>query len=269
MVSDAVRYYVSASDDDLAARYAERLERAGYETLDAYRDDAVLVSVGGDGTVLHNAWRYDEPTILPVAKPDSEANTIQLDGETFLDGIAAVEEGSRGEDFRVETHPQLSAYRDGEELRGDFRALNDVNLHHRSPTGAATFRVRVVDGDAAYALDPAIGDGLVVATPFGATGYYRAIAGGGFTTGIGVAFNNIHKPRDALDSVVVSADARVEVAVDDADVPVVLARDNDPDAYALEPGAPVEIRRSERRVGIVRIESLPTRGAAESGWRRR
>ncbi|MFB6079626.1 MAG: hypothetical protein ABEJ81_01295 [Haloferacaceae archaeon] len=249
---------MSAKDDALADEYADRLERAGYETLDAYRDDAVLVSVGGDGTVVYNAWHYDEPTILPVAKPDSEGNTIQLDGETFLDGIRALEEGRRGEDYRIETHAQLSAYRDDEELRGDFRALNDLNLHHRSPTHAAKFRVRVVDGDTTYVLDRAIGDGVVVATPFGATGYYRAITGGGFEEGIGVAFNNLHKPRDALDGLVLSDRGCVEVAVheDENASSVLLARDNDPDAHVLEPGAPVEIRRSEYRVGIVRIDAL-------------
>lgn len=253
-----MRYYVSASDDDLADRYASRLEEAGYETVPSYRDDAVLVSVGGDGAVVYNAWNHDEPTILPVAKPDSEANTIQLDESTFLDGVAALEDGRRGEDYRIETYPQLSAYRDGEELRGDFRALNDVNLHHRSPIRAATFRVAVEDGTTTYSLDRAIGDGVVVAAPFGATGYYRAITGGGFEEGIGVAFNNLHKPADALDGLVVSADGRVEVEVLGSDTasPVLLARDNDPDAYPMTAGEPVEIRLSDRRVGVVRVPSV-------------
>lgn len=259
-----MRYYVSAKDAALAAPYVDRLERAGYETVDAYRDDAVLVSVGGDGTVVYNAWHYDEPTILPVAKPDSEGNTIQLDEETFLDGVRLLEEGREGEDYRIETHTQLSAYRDGEELRGDFRALNDLNLHHRSPTHAATFRVRIMDGDTTYALDRAIGDGVVVATPFGATGYYRAITGGGFEEGIGVAFNNLHKPRDALEHLVVSGRGRVEVEVRETHdaSSVLLARDNDPDAFVLREGEPVEIRRSNHRVGIVRID------AVAPDWRR-
>ena len=253
-----MRYYVSAADEDLAARYVDRLERAGYETVDAYRDDAVLVSVGGDGAVLYNAWQYDEPTILPVAKPDSEGNTIQLDEGTFLDGVRVLEEGTEGEDYRIETHAQLSAYRDGEELRGDFRALNDLNLHHRSPTHAAKFRIEIADGDTTYTLDRAIGDGVVVATPFGATGYYRAITRSGFEEGIGVAFNNLHKPRDALESLVLSRRGRVEVAVRDTHnaSSVLLARDNDPDAYVLRDGEPVEIRRSNYRVGIVRIDSI-------------
>lgn len=253
-----MRYHVSASDDDLASRYEERLAAAGYETLDAYSDDAVLVSVGGDGAILYNAWTHDEPTILPVAKPGSEANTIQLDADSFLDGVAALEEGREGVDYRVERHRRLTATRDGEELRGDFRALNEVSLHHGSPGRAAEFRVRVEDGDTVYAIDRAIGDGVVVATPFGATGYYRSITHTGFEEGIGVGFNNLHKPADALEGLVVSASGRVEVEPLEAARPgsAILVRDNDPDAYELRAGEPVEIRLSGGRVELIRFDSL-------------
>jgi NAD kinase len=71
-----MRYFLSAADDPIEKDYAELLEAHGYRVTETYDDDAVLLSLGGDGSILYNSRRYEEPTILPVAGPGSEANTI-------------------------------------------------------------------------------------------------------------------------------------------------------------------------------------------------
>jgi len=253
-----MQYFVSAADDELAQRVSTDLRERGVEVLEEYHDDAVVVSLGGDGSILYNARRYGEPTILPVATGDSEANKIRLDPEDLADRIDSLESGTEGETYRTVAHRKLVATVDGTEPRGSFDALNDVHLHHESPVRAAKFRVRIADGDrTAFECEKAIGDGVLVATPFGSTAYFRSIAGGRFHQGLGVAFNNLHTPAGGPEFVVLSERARVSLEV----LPVshgqngVLVRDDDPEPYPLEPGSPVEILLSDRTVEVIRFEA--------------
>ena len=63
-----------------------------------------------------------------------------------------------------------------------------------------------VDGDAVYRN--VVGDGIVVATPFWASAYYRSVGGKPFDEGIGIALNN---PVDRKPSLVVSESSVIEV----------------------------------------------------------
>ena len=271
-----MRYFLSAAEESVEADYRDRLEAHGYQVAETYDDDAVVLSLGGDGSILYNCRRYEEPTILPVAGPGSEANTIDVDGESLLERLATLEDGSRGTDYRLETHRKLKATREGEPIRDGFDALNDIHLHHADPGRAAKFAVRVFDTTGSsggsvgeiegangedradreqvvYEADRVIGDGVLVATPFGSSAYYRSITGGFFRTGIGVAFNNAHKPVDAPKSIVLSEAGRVELSLltTARASSAVLARDDDPDLYELEPDDPVSISLSDRVVEIV------------------
>lgn len=252
-----MRYFVSAADDERAEALTEQLRREGLDAVGEYEDDAVVVSVGGDGAVLYNARRYGDPTLLPVRVADSEGNRIQVDADEAIDRIAALEAGREGEDYRVERHHKLAVTAGGDPLREGFRAMNDVQLHHASPVRAAKFAVTVTDdGEVVYRSDSVIGDGLLVATPFGSTAYYRSITGGTFESGLGVAFNNVHRPVDAPESLVVSPDARVRLSVNETTQGknALLVRDDDPDAYRLSAGRTVEIRRSATAVEVIRFE---------------
>lgn len=286
-----MRYFVSAADDATATDYEALLDDHGYTVLDEYDDDAIVLSVGGDGSILYNSRRYAEPTILPVAGRGSEANRIDVDERGLLDRLADLEDGREGLDYWVETHRKLVATRDGEAIGEGFTGLNDVHLHHANPVRAAKFAVRVLDrpndgievetdgdGDSddsddalaaesraandadyertVYEADRVIGDGLLVTTPFGSTGYYRSISGGVIHTGIAVAFNNVHKPADAPRSISLSPAGRVdlEVLTTTRSTSAVLARDDDTDVHRLTPGDPISVSLSDRAVEILRFD---------------
>jgi NAD kinase len=263
-----MRYFVSAAERSVADDCTALLADHGYQVIEEYDDDAIVLSIGGDGSILYNSRRFEAPTLLPVAGTGSEANKIAVDNGAVLDRLADVEDGRAGIDYRIDAHRKLEATHGGDPIEDGFDALNDIHLHHANPVRAAKFTARVIDsaGDpgatgatdpegTVYEADRLIGDGLLVATPFGSTGYYRSITGGTIETGLGVAFNNIHKPADAPRSLALSPTGRIEVELQTTarSSSAVLARDDDPEVYHLDSGEPITIERSERAVGIVRF----------------
>lgn len=85
-------------------------------------------------------------------------------------------------------------------------ALNDINIHYAMPT-ALRFDVSVGKKKAASNV---IGDGVVIATPYGSTGYYHSITHKDFKRGIGIAFNNVKEPIKPL---IVKEDSVIKVEI--------------------------------------------------------
>lgn len=251
-----MRYYVHARDEARRDRYRERLAAHGFEVVDRYDEDALIVTFGGDGTILYAARQYPAPTILPVRTGRSVGERAEIDEDDLIDGIERFDAGRPGEDYTIERHRTVTAARDGEELDGGFAALNEISLHHRSPVMAVEFDVAIEDGQYAASFEDVVGDGLLVATPFGSTGYFRSITGGSFDDGLGVAFNNVHTPRSTPDYLVVSAEAHIEIELQPSSrtSTAVLTRDNDETMYELEPGVPIEIGTGETVVEIVSLD---------------
>jgi len=247
-----VRYFPIANEPERERRWRERLEANGFDVATEYDQDALIVTLGGDGTVLYAARTCPDPTILPVRAGDSEGNRAAFDADRLVEELERLEDGDGT--LETATFSTLTATRDGEQLRGSFRALNEISVHHSSPVLAATFDVRIHDNGRTREFHGLIGDGILVATPFGSTGYYRAITGGTFTEGFGVAFNNIHKPRDAPTYAVLSQEAVVEVELlkTRRSSGAVLTRDDD-DPYELAAGECVEISAADRTVDLVTI----------------
>jgi NAD+ kinase len=109
-----------------------------------------------------------------------------------------------------------------------LQAINDLVVSKENVTSAVRTRIWL-DDELFQAQN--IGDGLLVATPFGSTGYYQSITGGCFRTGIGLALNN---PMTWQGHVVVSEATVITVEV--LRGPAVLVADNDPARVALQDG---------------------------------
>jgi NAD+ kinase len=248
-----VRYFVISKDADRQSEWEQRLRDQGFDVLDEYESDAIIVTLGGDGTILYAARTCEQPTILPVRIGDSKGLKTQIENEQVIETLDRLD--SAGEDaIRSTTDWQtIAAYRDGEQLQGGFDALNEISLHHNSPTLGAVFSIEVRDGDPIYQADRVIGDGVLVATPFGSTAYYKSITGGTFTYGFGIAFNNVHTPVETPTAIQVSTDAVVELEIRESEHAsgAVLTRDNAPEMYELSVGETIEIRRAPEVVTII------------------
>lgn len=248
-----MRYFICSNNPDQVAQWETTLEAAGFEVADTYDPDAIIVTLGGDGSILHAAREYAAPTILPVRSGDSKGFRTTVEPPALVETLDRLESAPADDAYTVHSFPKIAAFRGESQLSGGFDALNEVSLHHAAPTLGVEFALRIDDGATSQSFERVIGDGALVATPFGSTAYYRAITGGTFSHGLGVAFNNIHSPRSAPTSMVVSPAAVVEVELLDTDhaSPAVLTRDNADETYEMRAGDVVTIRQIEAGVELI------------------
>lgn len=249
-----MQYFPIANESDREQRWRDRLTAEGFDVVEEYDPSAIIVTIGGDGTILYAARNYSDPTILPVRAGTSKGNRAAFDVEQLVENLKRLEDGP-GE-FVSRSFQTLTAFRDGEELRGGFRALNEISLHHQSPVLAATFATRIDDDELTREFPELIGDGVLVATPFGSTGYFRAITKQTFEDGFGIAFNNIHTPQDTPELIRCSERAVVELELltTKRSSGAVLTRDDESGPYSLGAGEIITVRAGDRTVDLLDIE---------------
>lgn len=249
-----VALYVDADRENaraLAQRVGAGFRQAGYEitplpkggTLD---DAALLVTIGGDGTLLRAAR-------LAVDKgvPIIGINTGRLgfltefdeDDETIDELPDLLERG-----LVIEERIALRAQYEGRE----FFALNDVVVRKGGVSRIVPFGLCLNDEQAAHI--PA--DGICVATPTGSTAYFLS-AGGSIISPQVDAFGIVPLLPHTLFSrpLIVPAASRVIISCDSELVHANLECDGDV-VSDLAPGSSVVIERHPRTVRFARIKRL-------------
>lgn len=200
-------------------------------TVAGSNPDAVLC-YGGDGTFLHAEREYPGVPKLLVRKSDicKSCHTDSVE-----DALQALQDGT----YETLTHTTLEARAGTEVLRGaNDIILRNANLHH-----AIRFSL-AIGGQVIHGR--VIGDGLVVATPFGSSAYYRSITGDTFEAGFGIAFNNTTGDEEHL---LVDEDAEITVTI--LRGPADLAADNERLERSLNDGDTITISRSHTSARIL------------------
>ena len=156
------------------------IEKAGFLVVE--KDSDFVVSYGGDGT--HMMAEHAYPGIPKILLKDSLIckKCSPLGNDVVLDRVA---NGKYG----IEDLMKLEVSAHGKTLF----AMNDVILHNKDSRHAIRYRPVVLGRSLGGEV---IGDGVVVATPFGSTAYYRSITDSFFELGIGLAFNNSTEQSD-------------------------------------------------------------------------
>jgi NAD+ kinase len=201
------------------------LAAQGFELVEA--DPDFVVCYGGDGTVLFAERNFPEAPKL-IIKTSRHCRKYDYKLEDLKVLLSKIKEGN----YRIHSEMKLEAVAKGMRLVG----LNDIQVHLKLPIYAVRFHLSV-DGKE---FDNLIGDGVIVAPPFGSTAYYRATGGAPFEKGIGISFNNLHYKK--VDSVVVSEDSIVNLTVTRG--PAWLLADNNEDFIELTAGDSVTIKKS-------------------------
>ena len=208
------------------------LQAAGFEIVEAGPE--FVISYGGDGTLVKSEHLF--PGVPKIVLKNSAVckKCSALGNDEVLARVARRE-------YKVEELLKLEA-RFGEKK---LVAVNDVIVHNADPRHAIRYELLVNGRSVAGEV---IGDGIVVATPFGSTAYYRSITDSFFEVGIGVAFNNSTEPSDHL---ILKEESLIKVKI--VRGPAMVYADNWEDSIKIGEGDEMVIQKAAETAKIVTI----------------
>jgi len=224
------------------AMVERELTKRGF-VLDKFKPD-VVVSIGGDGSALTAEHLYPGVPRLTIKHSKRCAKCAVGDGHNLGEVIGKLAEKQYkiSEEMKVEGSVVSTGSRSrAERLVG----LNEINVSHSLPTCAIRFDVFI---DGRPVSTDVIGDGAVVATPYGSTAYFRVITGRKFSKGIGIALNNSNK------------DVKYHFAGEDSEVrirvnrgPAVMCADNNTTMVQLDEGDTVVVRKAKDKARLIEL----------------
>lgn len=204
----------------------------GFEIVTSNPD--VIISYGGDGTLLYSERMYPGIPKLPIrdslickkCPKHGEKKSLQK----LLDNKLKLEEYRKLETtFFYKT----------------LLALNDFVIRNAQPIHTIRFTVTPLN-DKIF-----IGDGIVLSTPFGSSGYFKSITRQTFEKGFGLAFNNTTEEIDPVflkDTDIVTFKLVRGAAT--------LSFDNNPDIFNIDEGSEITFKISYKVAKIYELESL-------------
>ena len=206
------------------------VQKAGLEISE--ENPEFVISYGGDGTLMRAEYAY--PGIPKIVLKDSLIckKCSPMSNEQVLESI-------KNGRYSVEELMKLEIISGAKTLY----AMNDITLHNADSRHAIRYSLSVNDKVVGDAI---IGDGIVVATPFGSTAYYRSITDSFFELGIGLAFNNSTEQSDHM---VLRENSEISIKIIRG--PAVIYADNNEDAIRIDKDAEVTIRKSANKALIV------------------
>jgi NAD+ kinase len=232
------------------------------ETLDAPEGLDLLLTLGGDGTLLRGA-RFLDGHNTPILGVNlgrlgflTECGVADL--EHALQRIAAGE-------FESEKRLVLSvAFADQDGVEQRFRALNDAVLHSRGKARALRLDVEV-DGHSVGRYEA---DGVIIATPTGSTAYSLS-AGGPIVvpTSASIIVTPVAPHTLGMRPLVVDSTVAIRVQADDDGAEHWVTIDGQVEA-SLGVGKAIDARAATAPVRLIRLggSSFYGRLRAKLGW---
>ena len=219
----------------LAVSDVERkLMKSGFRIV--ARDPDFVVCYGGDGTVLFAERKFPEIPKL-VMKKSAVCRKYNYPLHDLENVLPMIKIGK----FKIRKEMKLEATCKNERLVG----LNEIQVRAKLPVYALRFSVSVNR----RAIGDLIGDGVVFATPFGSTGYYKSTGGKQFNKGIGISFNNLQNRR--VGSIVVSEDSEIRVKATRG--PALVFADNNERPLEFQDDEAVIVRKSESTANFIYV----------------
>lgn len=210
---------------------AELVKNLGLQIVTSGSAD-LIISYGGDGTLLSSEREYPGIPKLPIRNSQVCIKCASHDDKVVLEKLL------NGK-LKLQEHQKLQTTF----LYKTFYALNDFVVRNSDPVHTIRFRV---NEDKLL-----IGDGIVVTTPFGSSGYFKSITRQTFKKGFGVAFNNTTK-----ETVPLLLKENDEVSFNLVRGKATLSFDNSPEIFTLDEGSQLQFKVSDQVAKIYMDTSL-------------
>ncbi|MDI6806866.1 MAG: hypothetical protein QMD14_03600 [Candidatus Aenigmarchaeota archaeon] len=216
----------------------ETILKHGFKVVN--REPEFVLSYGGDGTILFSERKY--PSVPKLAIKDVKTSKICRRCDIKSTDIRDVLKKVKLKKYKLLEEMKLEA---------DFKnkkilALNEIQIHNKLPTRAIRFSLQV-NGKMFKKL---VGDGVIVATPFGSAAYYSSVGGKQFKSGIGIGFNNLYLRK--IKSFVVPENSKIEVMIGRG--PALLLADNYEKFVELKNGDIVKIKKAKEKAKFILVD---------------
>lgn len=163
-------------------RIFEALSMFGHD-IDNNKPD-FAITYGGDGTVLYAERKYPGVPKITI-RAGSVGFKCMYSMEELEDVLIKIEGG----EYKLKEEIKLETTFQGKK----YLSLNEVQIHNLSPIKAIRFSIYIENE---ILFENIIGDGVVIATPFGSSAYYSSVGGEKFDKGVGIALNNAYNVKD-------------------------------------------------------------------------
>lgn len=200
----------------------------------------IVISFGGDGSALMAEQLYPGMPRLTI----KHSKVCERCAVGKAHDFSKIFHKLKNKRYKVVKEMKVEGVVNGDKEKR-LVGLNEINVAHAVPTKAIRFDVSINSKLVAADL---IGDGVIVATPYGSSGYFRTITGRRFSKGIGVAFNNVNKKikyRFAPES------AKVRIKLNRG--PALMCADNNTTMIPLRNGDVITVKKSAEKAIIIEL----------------
>lgn len=211
---------------------------------DAFQAADVLLTIGGDGTILRAARES-----LPFHKPILGVNLgrtgflATCETEELETKLAALASGR----YDLTSRMMLDAQGEGPNGRWKLTALNDIVIYRIDPLHTIDCSVSCDD----MLVNHCRGDGMIVATPTGSTAYSMSAGGPILDAEIeGIVVTPICPHSLQSPSMVFSAHRHITIQIDDNGQGACISSDGAQQIQLL-PNSPVDIKLSKQHFQLV------------------
>lgn len=192
----------------------------------------VIISYGGDGTLLSSERTHPGIPKLPIRDSLICKKCPEHSEEVLLKKLL------QGK-LELKTYSKLETEVENQSLV----ALNDFVIRNKAPMHSIRFKIE--------ASELLIGDGVVISTPFGSSGYFKSITQKTFGKGFGLAFNNT---TEQLEPQFFNNNDQVAFKLIRGNA--TLSFDNNQDIFTISEGSKLTFKISDQVANIYEADAL-------------